>query len=302
MSVKKYGQYVKEIPFQSHDSISPAAWLDNRFFGLEVNIQISDCHSPGNVIEGLPDTHTHDFNQVILWMGTDLNDIGSLGAEIELTLGAEKERHVITTSSAVFIPRGLPHFPATVTRVDKAFLWIAVSVTSAWNAIPVLNDPPAPVDFAGWGAKYRNLIVSAAFQRKGAWHYGPQNRDDSGGYLTFLRNPSVNPDFLLLYESIKKAPYRFDPDPTRYHVHPQPEILFFLGNNMDNLTTLGGEVEVSLGEEMEKFIVNRPSAVVVPAGLPHNPLTVTRVQQPLILLDVRPFGHGGSNRPTAVST
>ena len=103
--------------------------------------------------------------------------------------------------------------------------------------------------------------------------------------------------FCYLYESLKKAPYRFDPDPTKPHTHPQPEILFFLGVDTNDLSQLGGEVECSLGEEMEKHIITRPTAVVVPAGLPHNPLTITKVDKPFILLDCRPFGHGGSGPP-----
>jgi hypothetical protein len=169
-----------------------------------------------------------------------------------------------------------------------------VSCAPQWKATPTAIDKPEPAQVAGWGARYRNRVITASYMRKGAWHYGPANRDDSGGYLTFIRNPNVDFEFLLLYESLKKAPYRFDPDPTKPHTHPQPEILFFLTTDTNDLSVLGGEVEVSLGEEMEKHIITQPTAMVVPAGLPHNPLTITRVERPFILLDVRPFGHGGS--------
>jgi len=291
-----YAHYVKTIPFQDYGqgSFRQGTKLNSQFFGLDVDIQLGTFWSAGKVNEGLEVTHVHDFNQVILLIGADLNDIGDLGAEVEICLGEDKEKHVITTSSAVFIPKGLPHFPATITRMDRRFIMVIVSCAPEWQAKAVLTDKPEPAQVVGWGAKYRNHIINASFQRKGAWHYGPLNRDDSGGYLTFLRNPALTGDLLILYESLKKAPCRFDPDPSKPHTHPQPEILFFLGSDTSDLGQLGGEVEASLGENMEKYIINRSTAVVVPAGLPHNPLTVTRVERPFILMDVRPFGHGGS--------
>jgi hypothetical protein len=295
----KYSHFVKTIPFQDYGagSFRQGAKLNGSFFDLDVDIQFGTFWSAGNISEGIVGTHKHDFNQVTLWMGSDMNDIGNLGAEIELFMGEEKEKHVVTTSTAVFMPKNLPHFPATITRMDRRPIMFQVSCAGQWSASQAAEGIPEQDKFAGWGAKHRNKIVTASYQRKGAWHYGPANRDDSGGYLTFLRNSNVDFEFLLLYESLKKAPYRFDPDPTKPHTHPQPEILFFLGVDTDDLSQLGGEVECSLGNEMEKHIITQPAAVVVPAGLPHNPLTITKVNKPFILLDCRPFGHGGSGPP-----
>ena len=63
------------------------------------------------------------------------------------------------------------------------------------------------------------------------------------------------------------------------------------------MSRLGGEVESIAGRRNEKHIITQPTAVVVPAGLPHNPLTITKVDKPFILLDCRPFGHGVVERP-----
>jgi hypothetical protein len=61
--------------------------------------------------------HTHDYDEVIAFFGTDLNDPYDLGAEVELWLGDEK--HIITKTSLVFIPAGLKHCPLTFLRVDR---------------------------------------------------------------------------------------------------------------------------------------------------------------------------------------
>ena len=109
MTGGKYGHYVKTIPFQDYGagSFRQGAKLNGTFFGLDVDIQFGTFWSAGNINEGMIGTHKHDFNQVTLWMGSDMNDIGNLGAEIEFFLGEEKEKHIVTTSSAVFIPKGL---------------------------------------------------------------------------------------------------------------------------------------------------------------------------------------------------
>ncbi len=71
----------------------------------------ADARKPGT------ESHSHDYDEVIAFIGTDLEDPHSLGAEVELWLGDEK--HIITRSSLVFIPAGLKHCPLTFLRVDR---------------------------------------------------------------------------------------------------------------------------------------------------------------------------------------
>jgi hypothetical protein len=42
--------------------------------------------------------------------------------------------------------------------------------------------------------------------------------------------------------------------------------------------------------EAERYIVTTPVVWIVPAGLPHCPLIVTKVNKPFIFTDIRPFG------------
>jgi hypothetical protein len=72
--------------------------------------------APGGRTVGT-EPHSHDYDEVIAFIGTDLNDPYDLGAEVELWLGDEK--HIITKSSLVFIPAGLKHCPLTFLRVDR---------------------------------------------------------------------------------------------------------------------------------------------------------------------------------------
>jgi hypothetical protein len=63
------------------------------------------------------ESHSHDYDEVIAFFGTNPDDPHDLGAEVELWLGDEK--HIITKSSLVFIPAGLKHCPLTFLRVDR---------------------------------------------------------------------------------------------------------------------------------------------------------------------------------------
>ena len=61
--------------------------------------------------------HTHDYDEVLCFFGTDPEDFHELHAEVELWLGDEK--HIITKTAIVFIPAGLQHCPLIFHRVDK---------------------------------------------------------------------------------------------------------------------------------------------------------------------------------------
>jgi hypothetical protein len=63
-----------------------------------------------------------------------------------------------------------------------------------------------------------------------------------------------------------------------------------MGTDLNDLSKLGAEAEICLGKEMERHLITEPTAVVIPGGLAHNPLVITRIERPMILTDIRPFG------------
>jgi hypothetical protein len=294
MARTRYGQYVKKLVFRDKGLgfYRQVTALEGKRFGLDVRIEYGAYWAAGSMGAAPYSPHIHDFDQVMLWLGADPDDMGELGAEVELCLGAEVEKHMITTTTAVAIPRGMPHFPANITRMEKRFIFFTVSCA------PDYKEKVLPADKKIFGkepalmfnARYRDNVINIAFMRKGAWSYGPKNRDDSGGSLAFIRGKEGMFDFLIMCESIKRAPYRFGPEPDKPHVHPLPEILFFIGIDLNDLSRLGAEAEICLGKEMERHLIDVPTAVVIPGGLAHNPLVITRIDRPMILIDVRPFG------------
>jgi len=64
------------------------------------------------------------------------------------------------------------------------------------------------------------------------------------------------------------------------HEHPSPEILVFAGLDPANIDYLGAQIEIELGEEHERYIIEKPTAIICPAGLPHNPIVTRWVDRP----------------------
>jgi len=75
------------------------------------------------------------------------------------------------------------------------------------------------------------------------------------------------------------------PDQAKYvsfqveHVHENAEILGFYGTNPDDPYDLGGEIEVVINGEIH--VLTKSSLVFLPGGLPHCPLTITKVDRPI---------------------
>lgn len=64
------------------------------------------------------------------------------------------------------------------------------------------------------------------------------------------------------------------------HYHEVDEYLIFLGT-YPNIFDFDAEIEVYLGDEMEKYIVNKPTIIFIPAGMSHCPLNFKRVDKPV---------------------
>jgi hypothetical protein len=302
MARTKYGHLVKKLPFAyDKGGYRQGTELDGAFFGIDAHIKYGAYWSAGRVGEVSYLAHTHAFNQVLLWLGADCNDLSELGAEIELNLGEKKERdrHVFTSSSAVYIPKGFPHFPATINRMDKRFIYMEISQSPECKTrlIPAAKVPGPEAPLATWFSKNSKRLAHLSFHRKGAWHYGPLNRDDSGGSIAELHCPDF--PFGMMWESIRRAPYRFGPVPDKPHVHTWDEFLFFIGVDTNDLSQLGAECEMYMGKEGEKHVITEPTVVIQPQGFPHCPLVVTKLEKPFIFSVVYPFGTTAPKQPRA---
>lgn len=77
------------------------------------------------------EAHTHDFDEVITFFGTNPEDPHDLCGEVELWLGDEK--HILTKSCLVFVPKGLKHCPLIIRRVDRPIFHFTAGPASIYR-------------------------------------------------------------------------------------------------------------------------------------------------------------------------
>ena len=63
------------------------------------------------------EAHTHPFDEVITFFGTNPDDPQDLCGEIEMWL--EDEQYILTKSCLLFVPKGMKHCPLHIKRVDR---------------------------------------------------------------------------------------------------------------------------------------------------------------------------------------
>ena len=68
------------------------------------------------------------------------------------------------------------------------------------------------------------------------------------------------------------------------HSHEFDQVMLWVPCT-DDLTAYDAETELHLGEEGEKYIINRTTALYVPAGLVHCPIRHTRVGTPFFFVN-----------------
>ncbi len=76
--------------------------------------------------------HTHDYDEILIWTGSNPDDPRDLGAEITMEIDGEK--HTITTSGSVYIPAGTVHCPLDFVRVDRPFRFSALSLAPKYTS------------------------------------------------------------------------------------------------------------------------------------------------------------------------
>jgi hypothetical protein len=77
--------------------------------------------------------HVHKTAEILVALGTDPEHPRVLGAEIELCMGPEMEKHYITESTLVYIPANFIHCPFRVLKVDRPFVFIQAQYSLKLN-------------------------------------------------------------------------------------------------------------------------------------------------------------------------
>ena len=70
------------------------------------------------------------------------------------------------------------------------------------------------------------------------------------------------------------------------HIHPVDEALVYVGTNPNDIDYLGAEIEIDLAEDHERYLIDKPSVVICPAGVPHMPQVTRWVDKPFAVFAI----------------
>jgi hypothetical protein len=106
-------------------------------------------YRPLNEQYSIIDEQRHEYGTLFVMLGTNLNDHTDLGAEVELSIGPEKEKHTIDKSAIVYVPPRTEHGPFVVKNARAPF-----------NFVELVGGPEMPGAFYGpGGAKVDSYSV-----------------------------------------------------------------------------------------------------------------------------------------------
>lgn len=136
MSNKKYEKYILReplgiLPLKEIQTASIIIGHEGHAEGWEnlpFNMAMHAIYMPF-IIE--KNGHVHDEDEILIFAGNNPMDFRDFGAEAVLTLGEEGEKHIINTTTAVYIPKGMVHCPLEFTRVDKPILFASIVLDSS---------------------------------------------------------------------------------------------------------------------------------------------------------------------------
>ena len=138
MAESKYGQHIINGPFIDIKHYTGTSLLSHKG---ELNADVCiGYHCLANTDFKADMPHFHDFHELLIFIGGDPTDITDFGAEIEMCLGEEQEKHVITSTSVVSIPPGLVHCPLIVRKLEKPVVFLEISLTREWPPMPPRED------------------------------------------------------------------------------------------------------------------------------------------------------------------
>ena len=110
-----------EMVLYSDNTVIPGAF----YLNCALIWNASEGGSPGI-------SHSHeDYDEYVGFLGSNPENPHDLCGEVEFWLGGEK--HLLTKSCAVFIPRGLLHCPVYFRRVDRPMFYFSTAPTITYG-------------------------------------------------------------------------------------------------------------------------------------------------------------------------
>jgi hypothetical protein len=96
--------------------------------GMELNFTWGFYSQPGKWHRG-GEAHTHPEAEILCFVGLDPDDISFMGAELEIGMGPDYERHIFNKATVAICPQGFPHLPLITRWVDKPYSFFVICLS-----------------------------------------------------------------------------------------------------------------------------------------------------------------------------
>jgi len=136
MAESKYGKYIIKEPMEkgrmapSIHICAEAGCLGAPFAGFPVEVQLLTITEP---LSFPHPPHMHDADELFFIFGSNPKNYYDFDAEIEIYFGEEREKHIVNSTSIVYVPKGVLHSPIAITKVNKPFQWMHVLFTPTYD-------------------------------------------------------------------------------------------------------------------------------------------------------------------------
>jgi hypothetical protein len=300
MVKKEYAHLVKSLLVQKGPAglyPEPRVWMEGKDLeGFNAHFSYGFIKKP-SVFHPVAGALIHPYDECLVFEGTDNTNILYLGAEVSIEIGEEREEHVFKEPSVVLIPKGTPHGPVNVKRVDRTIVHYSIGLAANYKAAAIPQKSKTSktkgskyghlvkkmityIDWSKKGPDESKLDYSAIADRAGVMYpaekgVGPGNGDQIVWLFgKDLEGFEVN--FTWGFYSRCGKWHRGG----EAHYHPEEEILVFVGLDPNDLSYLGAELEIGMGKDYERHIFNKPTVAICPKAFPHLPLITRWVDKP----------------------
>jgi hypothetical protein len=128
MAAGKYDGNIVTIPFRQTKEGALFATGADVLGGMRLNVIYACAYKTG--ITGLSTKpHVHEYDEAVYFIGSDPHHLDELGAEVEVSIGEEEEKHVFSKPTVLIAPKGLYHCPIVTKNIAKPYVCMAVSLT-----------------------------------------------------------------------------------------------------------------------------------------------------------------------------
>ncbi len=234
----------------------------------------------------------HPYDTVMMFVSLDPKVPDYLGAEIEISLGEENEKHVFNAPSVVCVPRNMLYGPIITRKVEKPFANYTVGLSSQYRttpfSIPYQTTSTTPEERP---TKYGHLVkkLSAFAMGDVSKMTGPGN----AFWITWPRGNAVEGFRVNCSWGFYSGLGNWHGEKADPHIHLGDELLVFVGLDAANPQYLGAQIDYYNGEDsrsgkkQEMYPFDIPMCVVCLAGMEHAPLITKKVDKPYAFFLIR---------------